>query len=183
MRAGTDNDEVRFYIGNRASDEITDDYGNTYTGRRMWNQAYRDLVDNPVLLPILREILGDRAFCHAAPNMPAELSPQIRLDHDNVHWKPAADLSNPEYEDHGGGLHGGPTNHHVTAVFELVTVEPGTGGFGCCPGTHKPEGDAALQSMPGVEGRDWVSNWVDSPWTKQHPRWSPDVPVHRVEGT
>lgn len=81
--AGTDKDKVRFYIGDRPSSEIADRHGNKYSGRRFWSQAYRDLVDNPVVLPILREILGDRSYCHAAPNMPENLGPQFRLDHDN----------------------------------------------------------------------------------------------------
>jgi hypothetical protein len=46
-----------------------------------------------------------------------------------VHYKPPAQLKNPDYEDHGGGLHGGFMSHHVTCVYELCTVEPGTGGF------------------------------------------------------
>ena len=81
--ASMDKDEVRFYIGDRPSDRVTDRHGNTYQGRRFWSKAFRDLVDNPVMTPILREILGDRAYCHAAPQMPEELGPQFRLDHDN----------------------------------------------------------------------------------------------------
>ena len=81
--AGMDRDQVRYYIGERPSNEITDQHGNTYTGRRFWSQAYRDLVDNPVIVPILHEILGDRSYCHAAPNMPEDLAPHFRLDHDN----------------------------------------------------------------------------------------------------
>ena len=46
-----------------------------------------------------------------------------------MHYKPPAELSNPDYEDHGGSLHGGYMAHHVTCVYELCTVEPGTGGF------------------------------------------------------
>lgn len=81
--AGTDKDKVRFYIGDRPSSEITDRHGNTFKGRRFWSQAFRDLVDNPAMTPILREILGDRSYCHAAPNMPEDLGSQFRLDHDN----------------------------------------------------------------------------------------------------
>ena len=202
--ANMDKDKVRFYIGDRPSDRVTDRHGNTYQGRRFWSKAFRDLVDNPVMTPILREILGDRAYCHAAPQMPEELGPHFRLDHDNVHYKPPAALDDPDYQDRGGGLHGGFMSHHVTCVYELVDVEPGTGGFvsirdtaailspspptsclclqGCCPGTHLPAGNDKLENMPGVEGRDWVTNWVDTPWTKKHPSWDPDVPVHLIEG-
>ena len=62
---------------------VTDRHGNNYNGRRFWSQAHLDLVDIPVMMPILREILGDRSYCHAAPNMPDDLGTQFRLDHDN----------------------------------------------------------------------------------------------------
>jgi hypothetical protein len=36
--------------------------------------------------------------------------------------------------------------------------------------------------MRGVDGRDWATQWCDSPWTAKHPNWDPSVPVHRIEG-
>lgn len=51
---------------------------------------------------------------------------------------------------------------------------------GCCPGTHKPAGNEKLENMPGVSGRHWATQWVDSPWTTKHPNWDPSVPVHYI---
>jgi hypothetical protein len=165
----------KFAMG-RDSREVTDRHGNTYTGHRLWSKAYRDLIDNPVMLPILREILGDPAWLHAAPSLPTELRPRIRLDHDNIHYRaPPAEGATSKL----GNLHGGPSSWHVTAVYELKTVGPGDGGFGACPGSHTPEGRLRLDKM-GVD--NWKKEWTDSRWTKKHPGWDEDVPVHRVEG-
>ena len=53
----------------------------------------------------------------------------VRVYGGAVHYKPPAELTNPDYTDRGGSLHGGFMAHHVTCVYELITVEPGTGGF------------------------------------------------------
>jgi hypothetical protein len=120
-----------------------------------------------------------------------------RLDHDNVHWNPGcapALLSQPRGREEllaaGLGLHGGPTSHHITAVWELVTVPRGGGGFGCCPGTHTNAGNDRLQQAPAPGGagapKQWRDHpyregWVQSPWTTKHAEWPPATPVHRVE--
>ena len=67
----------------------------------------------------------------------------------------------------------------MTAVFELLDVAEGEGGFGCVPGSHTPAGFAQLAGM-GLEESEWRREWVDSRWTRRHPRWSPAVPVHTV---
>ena len=77
--AGTDQQQ-RFCVHGRDQRETTDRHGNTYTGRRFWSQAYRDLVDNETMLPILQELLGDPAWGHAPAHMPVDLRPLIRLD-------------------------------------------------------------------------------------------------------
>ncbi|HCR18941.1 MAG TPA: hypothetical protein DIU35_15785, partial [Candidatus Latescibacteria bacterium] len=48
----------RFFIGERDKHMTTDRNGNTYLGRRFWSKAYRDLIDNETMLPIMEEILG-----------------------------------------------------------------------------------------------------------------------------
>ena len=57
-KARTDK-QNRFYIGARDNHMTTDRHGNTYMGRRLWSKAYRDLIDNETMLPILEELLGD----------------------------------------------------------------------------------------------------------------------------
>ena len=138
-----------------------------YSHRNAW--ANLDLLGQPNTFPA-------PAWLHAAPSLPTELRPRIRLDHDNIHHRaPPAEGATSKL----GNLHGGPSSWHVTAVYELKTVGPGDGGFGACPGSHTPEGRLRLDKM-GVD--NWKKEWTDSRWTKKHPGWDEDVPVHRVEG-
>ena len=58
-------------------------------------------------------------------------------------------------------------------AYELLPVRPGEGGFGCCPGTHRPEVYDRLQRMPA----ECRSSWADSPWTQRHSEWDESVPV------
>ena len=67
----------------------------------MWSKPFRDLIDNPAVLPVLQELLGEPKWGHAHPALPEELRPRIRLDHDNIHFRPG---TNP---DGGGSLHTG----------------------------------------------------------------------------
>ena len=172
--AGTD-EQNRFFIGGRDTRVTTDRHGNTYTGRRFWSKAYRDLIDNETMLPIMEELLGDPAWGHAPAHMPAELRPLFRLDHDNIHYKTGRKPT--DGADKGGTLHGGPDSFHITCVYELKTVDPGDGGFGCVVGTHKPANEQKLLSIDG----DWRRNWCDTEWTSKLTNWDEDVPVHRVE--
>jgi hypothetical protein len=82
--SGTDK-QIRFSIRGRDTHETIDRHGNTYMGGRFWSKAYRDLIDNETMLPILEEVLGDPSWGHAPAHMPAELRPLFRLDHDNIH--------------------------------------------------------------------------------------------------
>jgi len=172
--AGTDK-QNRFFIGGRDIRETTDRHGNTYMGRRFWSKAYMDLIDNETMLPIIEELLGDPAWGHAPAHMPEELRPMFRLDHDNVHYKPGRNSA--DGPDRGGALHGGPGNFHITCVYELKSVGPGDGGFGCVVGTHKPGNERKLLDTDG----DWRWNWCDTDWTSKLPNWDVDVPVQRVE--
>ena len=166
--------KIRFSIRGRSTYQTTDRHGNTYAGRRFWSKAYRDLIDNEIMRPILEEILGDPSWGHAPAHMPADLRPLFRLDHDNIHYKPSRKLT--EGEDKGGTLHGGSSNFHITCVYELKTVGPNDGGFGCVLGTHKPANEKKMRNIEG----DWRRNWCNTQWTLQLPNWDEDVPVHRV---
>ena len=66
--SGTDK-QIRFSIRGRDTHETTDRHGNTYMGRRFWSKAYRDLIDNETMLPILEEVLGDPSWGHAPAHM------------------------------------------------------------------------------------------------------------------
>ena len=172
--AGTDNQE-RFYIGGRTKKMTTDRYGNTYSGIRFWSKAYMDLIDNQTMMPIIEEILSDPSWGHIPAHVPEDLRPLFRLDHDNIHYKSGRKPT--DGPDAGGGLHGGPGNFHITCVYELKTVGPNDGGFGCVPGTHKPTNEEKLTNIKG----DWRRNWCNTNWTSILPNWDKDIPVHRVE--
>eukprot|EP01045_Picozoa_sp_COSAG04_P000252 COSAG04_NODE_5_length_50521_cov_24.772639_29_plen_333_part_00 len=158
---------------------VVDRYGRRYDGRKFWGQPFLDLVDHRSTLPVLREVLGDDEFGLVEPDAPPEQRHRIRLDHDNLHYKPGCvEQGASAVPDMGGLLHGGPSARHVTCVWELSDVGPGEGGFGCLPGSHVPAvAEALIESLP--EG--WRSAWCETPWTRKHPQWPASVPVHRVE--
>jgi hypothetical protein len=95
------------------------------------NRVFRDLIDNPRVLPFLEELLG----------------PRLRLDHEYV------DVICSGLGPIGARLHGGATpfnpaqyywsgdgNLHsglLVAAYNLKDVGPDDGGFACVPGSHK----------------------------------------------
>ena len=96
-----------------------------------WGPVYRDLIDNPRIVPYLEAILDTR----------------FRLDHDY------ADIIRGDKGPIGSTLHGGATPYDHTfsynchngrimcgltvVAYNLKDVHPGDGGFGCVPGSHK----------------------------------------------
>ena len=96
-----------------------------------WGRGYRNLIDNQRITPYLKEVLGEN----------------FRLDHDY------ADIIRAGKGPIGTTLHGGaaPFNpsmyyrfangqmHNGLSVvaYNLKDVNPGDGGFGCVPGSHK----------------------------------------------
>jgi ectoine hydroxylase-related dioxygenase (phytanoyl-CoA dioxygenase family) len=96
-----------------------------------WGTPFQNLIDNPRISPYLLDLLG----------------PKFRLDHDYIHiihqgpGPIGSDL-------HGGGTPYDPCQYYqykngrmyngLTAVaYNLTDVNPGEGGFGCIPGSHK----------------------------------------------
>jgi len=96
-----------------------------------WGQAYRNLIDNPAIVPYLDELLG----------------PKFRLDHDyadiirsgkgpigtRLHGGAFPFSPSQYYNFHGGSMHNGLT----VVAYNLKDVNPSDGGFGCVPGSHK----------------------------------------------
>ena len=96
-----------------------------------WGPAYLNLIDNPCIVPYLEALLG----------------PDFRLDHDY------ADIIRAGKGPIGTRLHGGATPQHpaffyrchngeirnglMVVAYNLKDVNPGDGGFGCVPGSHK----------------------------------------------
>lgn len=111
-----------------------------------WGSAYRQLIDNPRILPYLDALLG----------------PGFRMDHEY------ADIIRSGKGPIGTRLHGGATPQHpafyyrchsgeirnglTVVAYNLKDVNPGDGGFGCVPGSHKsnfpfPDEWRELESM------------------------------------
>ena len=96
-----------------------------------WGPAYRDLVDNPAVIPYLDELLGE----------------DFRLDHEYL------DIIRAGKGPIGTSLHGGAWPFHSTHYFRclngtmrnglfvvaynLYDVNLGDGGFAAVPGSHK----------------------------------------------
>ena len=117
-----------------------------------WGPAYRDLIDNPRIVPYLEQIVG----------------PRFRLDHDY------ADIIRKGDGPIGTTLHGGAipfdplysytcVNQEIrcglsVVAYNLKDVNPGDGGFGCVPGSHKsqlplPRRVAQPQDRPALHPR------------------------------
>jgi hypothetical protein len=96
-----------------------------------WGTPFQNLIDNPRISPYLLDLLG----------------PKFRLDHDYIHI--ICQGPGPIGSDlHGGGTPYDPCQYYqykngrmyngLTAVaYNLTDVNPGEGGFGCIPGSHK----------------------------------------------
>ena len=133
---GTLNDIFDQHIAqDMAGDKTTQRWG----GLLNWGAAYRDMLDNPRIMPYLEALLG-KGF---------------RLDHDYI------DLIRPNTSNLGHAvkgpigttLHGGSTpfdpsqfyhfqngrmhNGLTVVAYNLRDVNEGDGGFGCVPGSHK----------------------------------------------
>lgn len=96
-----------------------------------WGPAYQSLIDHPRVLPYLEALLG----------------PHFRMDHDY------ADIIRAGKGPIGTRLHGGAVPQHpafyyrchngemrnglLVVAYNLKDVNPGDGGFGCVPGSHK----------------------------------------------
>jgi hypothetical protein len=100
-----------------------------FNGFLAWDEAFRDLLVHPRVLPVMAEMVGDR----------------LRLDHCyGIVMAPGTD---------GLGLHGGATPFDAAqyalhrdgrmyhglsvAMYALVDVGEHEGGFICVPGSHK----------------------------------------------
>lgn len=96
-----------------------------------WGPVYRRLIDHPRILPYLEALVD----------------PNFRLDHDY------ADIIRRGKGPIGTRLHGGAVPYHpaffyhchngeirnglTVVAYNLKDVNPGDGGFGCVPGSHK----------------------------------------------
>jgi hypothetical protein len=108
-----------------------DDTAHRWNALLARSRAFRDLIDNPAVLPLLAELLGEG----------------FRLDHEY------ADLIRSGLGPIGAGLHGGATPYRpaeyywssdgrlhsglCVVAYNLRDVGSDDGGFACVPGSHK----------------------------------------------
>lgn len=98
-----------------------------------WNDDYRNLIDESVMLPILMALLGSRFRLDHAYGMASRAA--VRTDHpdERLHHQSGMFDSGCYYVSHGERIHNGLT----VVSYSLTDIEPGAGGFCCIPGTHK----------------------------------------------
>jgi ectoine hydroxylase-related dioxygenase (phytanoyl-CoA dioxygenase family) len=145
-------------------------------GGRMlaWHRRFRDLVDHPLVVDVLADLIG----------------PFVRLDHAyGITMRPGTS---------GLGLHGpaepfDPAQYYVSQrgamrsgllafCWALCAGRPGTGGFGCIPGSHRasqplPEGAGSLVvEVPQPAGSLLVFTEAlvhcTIPWRGEGTRWA-----------
>jgi Phytanoyl-CoA dioxygenase (PhyH) len=129
-------DEAVGLLNDAVDGMVRREMGDEETTRR-WShllargRVFCDLIDNPVVLPVLEELLGEG----------------FRLDHEYL------DLIRSGMGPIGSGLHGGavpfrPAEYYwsgdghlhsglVAVAYTLKDVGPDDGGFACVPGSHK----------------------------------------------
>jgi ectoine hydroxylase-related dioxygenase (phytanoyl-CoA dioxygenase family) len=139
-----------------------------------WDTAFADLVDHPVVVAVLRHLIG----------------PHVRLDHAYGITMRAGTS--------GLGLHGpgqpfDPSQYYlhrmgatrsglVTFTWALSDGRPGQGGFGCIPGSHRTEeplpagAEALLEEIPQQAGSLLVFTealmHATLPWNGLDTRWA-----------
>jgi ectoine hydroxylase-related dioxygenase (phytanoyl-CoA dioxygenase family) len=130
-----------------------------FGGFLTWGEDWRNLIDEPKLLPILSELLG----------------PRFRLDHaygmamraagegggEGLHHHSAMFEHGCYYVTHRDRMHNGL----IVVSYALTDINPGMGGFACIPGSHK-----ALYPVP----EQWYSV-EDNPMVRQVPQKAGDV--------
>lgn len=127
----------------------------------LWDQAWRDLIDHPTIMPILQEMLGERFRLDSAYGMAASAK-KAPANH-SLHHEAGMFYHGCYYVTHNNVMHNGL----IVVSFALTDIEPGAGGFGCIPGSHK-----AIYKTP-----DEYFNLPDNPLAVQVPQKAGDVVI------
>jgi hypothetical protein len=117
-----------------------------FGGLLEWGKPYRDLIDNPSVVPYLDVILGERfRLDHLYADLIRSGTSPIGA---TLHGGGAPFDPSQYYHFHGGQMYNGLT----VVAYNLADVGPEDGGFGCVPGSHKSN-----YRFPG-EWRDMSEN-------------------------
>jgi ectoine hydroxylase-related dioxygenase (phytanoyl-CoA dioxygenase family) len=144
------NEQIDAYLAR----EVEADTNTKRFSPKQFGAAYFPLIDNPRIDPYMRTICGDG----------------YRLDHDYI------DIIRSGLGPIGAMLHGGgapydPSQYYVyhdgrmyngltVVAYNLKDVNPGDGGFGCVPGSHK-----ANRPYP----EEWKNLEEAHPWKRAVP--------------
>ena len=117
-----------------------------FGGLLEWGKPYRDLIDNPSIVPYLDVILGESfRLDHLYADLIRSGTSPIGA---TLHGGGAPFDPSQYYHFHGGQMYNGLT----VVAYNLADVGPEDGGFGCVPGSHKSN-----YRFPG-EWRDMSEN-------------------------
>jgi len=115
-----------------------------------WGEEWRALIDVPIILPILFELLGPRFRLDHAYGM--AMRADEKDEGEGLHHHAGMFYHGSYYVTHGEKMHNGL----VVVSYALTDIEPGMGGFACIPGSHKalypvPDGWFQLEGNPMVQ--------------------------------
>ncbi len=116
-----------------------------------WGEPFRQLVEHPVVLSYLRELIGDK----------------LRLDHAYAIFMKQGGAQNTL---HGGGAPYDPAQYYhyrnekmynglTVVTFALTDANAGDGGFCCVPGSHKSN----ISLPPDFRSMDRRGPWLIQP--------------------
>lgn len=96
-----------------------------------WSKEYRDLIDNPRILPYLSELLGegfrlDHVYLDVIRSGKGPIGTQL-------HGGAVPFTADSYFNFSNGKMHNGLS----VVAYNLADVGPDDGGFGCIPGSHK----------------------------------------------
>ena len=133
-----------------------------YNGITDWGQPLLDLIDHPVVLEYLVELMGrplriDHEYC---------IFMREGGERNSLHGGPRLFESDHWYHYQDGNMRNGLT----VATYNLTEAPQGAGGFACVPGSHKTN---YLRNMPA----DVASFSRKVPWVIQPPMNAGDVLV------
>eukprot|EP01048_Picozoa_sp_COSAG05_P027545 COSAG05_NODE_8088_length_737_cov_0.793103_2_plen_200_part_01 len=93
--------------------------------------AFRQLLELPLIEPILEELLSEPRWGHVPVHVPVDRRAEWRLDHDYCDVKGGFRETGDDTPAGDGELHGTIGAHHITCVFELRDTHDCSGGFAC----------------------------------------------------
>ena len=142
-------------------EENTDDY--RFGAFLRWSDDFRNLIDQPAIVPILEELLGPRfRLDHAYGMATAPRRGEVQKSQGNsLHHHAGMYQYGCFYAMHGTKMHNGL----VVVSYSLTDIAPGAGGFCCIPGSHK-----STYTMP----EKWYQ-LEDNPLVQQIPQRAGDV--------